>query len=456
MGMSRRIWARITAVVIAPVAMLAALIAGVLLPYYLSVDLAQTWLLVLFGVLSFAAIAWLGMRLCAALWRAGNPTRLASVSAGLLTGAFLIALYFSVLRPVPLHMTEAIPAEGARYWQLPTGSKISYLEYTPPAGVTVQSDPIVFLHGGPGLRFAPFDSEVYRKFADDGFRVYLYDQAGSGASPTLEHIRDYSVARFVEDLEAIRLQIHAERMILIGHSWGSTLAASYMAKYPTHVSKVVFHSPGAIWNIEGNPTDSSLTDMRKEDIVFPPLRFLAGLYLMQQNPDAAERLLPQREAQELFAPLMAHGGRRLVCKGNSSKLPPLIAALKDLPDNPGFNPYVLQRLIDQTEVPQGDPRAALRGNTTPAILLLGECNFLAWEDTVDYRKTFANLKIFYIPKAGHYLQFEQPELMVSVIRSFLLGLPEAIPPYTDDVDPRRRAHGSGGPAGTTGSSQPPG
>ena len=41
-----------------------------------------------------------------------------------------------------------------------------------------------------------------------------------------------------------------EKMILIGHSWGSTLAVSYMAKFPTHVAKAVFHSPAQIWRLE--------------------------------------------------------------------------------------------------------------------------------------------------------------------------------------------------------------
>jgi pimeloyl-ACP methyl ester carboxylesterase len=55
---------------------------------------------------------------------------------------------------------------------------------------------------------------------------------------------------------------------------------------------------------------------------------------------------------------------------------------------------------------------------------------------LDYRNTFVNLKVFYIPRAGHYIQFEQPELMDKVIRSFLLDQPDAIPPYTSDADPR--------------------
>jgi pimeloyl-ACP methyl ester carboxylesterase len=92
--------------------------------------------------------------------------------------------------------------------------------------------------------------------------------------------------------------------------------------------------------------------------------------------------------------------------------------------------------LEEASTARADPRAALRGNRTPAILLYGECNYLAWQGSVDYRNTFANLKIFYIPKAGHYIQFEQPELMGKVIRNFLLDQADAIPPYTRDADPR--------------------
>jgi hypothetical protein len=66
------------------------------------------------------------------------------------------------------------------------------------------------------------DHAFYRQFAADGFRVYLYDQVGSGLSSRLR-VRDYTLERDVADLEAIRQQIGADRLILIGHSWGDHL-----------------------------------------------------------------------------------------------------------------------------------------------------------------------------------------------------------------------------------------
>ena len=268
------------------------------------------------------------------------------------------------------------------------------------------------------MRQGPFDQEVYGSFAASGFRVFLFDQAGSGLSGFLPHLRDYTVARSVADLEAIRQKIGVEKMILIGHSWGSTLAAGYMARYPAHVAKVVFHSPGKIWRLESDDYDYSRTDGRPGGL--PQLRLLAALFLRDQNPDAAEKLVTQLESEILVIPSFRNTLGTVVCKGDSNKLPGDLISALDGHENPGVNPYVLQELVPDTEHVEGDPHAALHENHTPAILLYPECNYLSWEGAVDYRKTLPNLKIFYIPGAGHYIQFEQPELLKRVILAFLL------------------------------------
>ena len=196
---SSRIVVRTIAGIVAILAAFAAAVAGILAPYLLAAHVAKTSVLALLAVVTFGAIAWLGMRFCAGLWRTISPARFATLTSGALTVVFIAVLYLLVLRSTPLHFTEVKPAEGARYWHLPTGSTISYQEFLPPANVAVRPEPIVFLHGGPGLRFMPFDSDAYGGFAADGFRVYLYDQAGSGASEFLAHAKDYTIARFVDD-----------------------------------------------------------------------------------------------------------------------------------------------------------------------------------------------------------------------------------------------------------------
>jgi pimeloyl-ACP methyl ester carboxylesterase len=85
-------------------------------------------------------------------------------------------------------------------------------------------------------------------------------------------------------------------------------------------------------------------------------------------------------------------------------------------------------------------RPAPRAPETPnaprrAILRVGECNYIPWKVALGYRQTFGDIKIFYFPNAGHYIQLEQPELMIKVIRSFLLEQPDAIPLFSSNSAP---------------------
>ena len=362
--------------------------------------------------------------------------RLAALLAGLLGSLFLCILYLVILHPSGSHFPDVIPYANTKFWALPTGSVIAYSEFDPPVGMQVKPEAIVYLHGGPGVRQGPFDQKIYGSFAAAGFRVFLFDQAGSGLSRFLPHLRDYTIARSVDDVEGVRQQIGVEKMILIGHSWGSTLAALYMAKYPGHVSKVIFHSPGALWHIVEASSAVDYSATAGGSPKFPTGRLLAALLLRDRNPDAAENLVSQKEAEMLVVPSFRNTLGTVVCKGNFNKLPTdLIDALAGT-ENPGVNPYVMQQLIPATEDPTGDPHAALRKNNTPAILLYPECNYLPWKDVVDYRHTLSNLKIYYIPRAGHYIQFEQPELLKSVILALLLSQPDPIPPQSGDSDPR--------------------
>jgi proline iminopeptidase len=425
---------RLAAVLILLLTATSALVAGLLAPYFLATWMSNILLLTVSAAACFALFAWAGTSLALYCWGTGRR-RVAATLSGLLTILFLGWLYLGVLRPSASHFSQVVPYANTRYWQLPTGSVIAYSEYDPPAGAAVRPDAIVYLHGGPGVRQGPFDQDIYGSFAANGFPVFLYDQAGSGLSGFLPHLQDYTVARAVTDLEAIRQKIGVEKMILIGHSWGSTLAASYMAKFPAHVSKVVFHSPGRIWRLESEDADYSRTDGGRPELPGP--RLLASLFLRDRNPEAAEKLLPQLESEILVVPSFRQTLGTVVCKGNFDKLPKDLIAALDGHENPGVNPFILQQLVPDTEHPQGDPHAALRENRTPAILFYPECNYLSWEGALDYRRTLPNLKIFYIPKAGHYIQFEQPELLKRTILAFLLDQPDPLVPYTSDADPRK-------------------
>jgi pimeloyl-ACP methyl ester carboxylesterase len=430
----KHVWlARTMAAILLIVAVASALCAAILLPYFLAKWFSNIPLLVFISIVSCFFIVWFGARVCSRLWGAGGGARFAMQVAGVLTLVFAVSLYWLVLKPTadpgPPH-----PLENIRYWQLPTGSRIAYREIDPLEGTSVKPHPVIYLHGGAGAREGHFDQSIYGSLASDGFRVFLYDQAGSGMSDFLPKVSDYTIVRAVEDLEAIRKEIGADQMILVGHSWGARLAVKYMSKYPGHVAKVILHSPASIWRWTLTDYDYRRTDVHEEP--FPKLRFLAALLLVERNPDAAQNLVSQREAEGLLIPILDWEIHDTVCKGDSDRFPQDFTDFQAAHDNPGMNPYVMENLALEPQSPDGDPHEALRKDHTPAILLYSQCDFIDWSGALDYRKTMPNLKTYYIPHAGHYIQFEQPELMRRIMAAFLLDQPDVIAPVDSDGDPR--------------------
>jgi len=83
--------------------------------------------------------------------------------------------------------------------------------------------PLVALHGGPGSThnyFAPLE-----RLADER-QIVLYDQIGCGRSDRPDGI-EWSVAVFLDELDALRDHLGLERIHLLGTSWGGMLALEH-------------------------------------------------------------------------------------------------------------------------------------------------------------------------------------------------------------------------------------
>jgi len=129
---------------------------------------------------------------------------------------------FKPLVPTAEIIPLAVPPDVA-FWDLPTGSRIAYREVA--AIASAKKAPVIYLHGGPGAGVVSVE-ELVQAFSFPawlGHDVVLYDQIGGGLSGRLSDVSEYTLERHVSDLEAIRLRIEAETVILIGESWGAKL-----------------------------------------------------------------------------------------------------------------------------------------------------------------------------------------------------------------------------------------
>ena len=99
--------------------------------------------------------------------------------------------------------------------------------------------PCIFLHGGPGGGISPRS----RRFFDPAFfRIVIFDQRGSGKSQpnAAEDLQgslvENNTPKLVEDIEKLREHLKVDQWgMVLGGSWGSTLALAYAEAHPSKV-----------------------------------------------------------------------------------------------------------------------------------------------------------------------------------------------------------------------------
>jgi proline iminopeptidase len=104
--------------------------------------------------------------------------------------------------------------------------------------------PALVLHGGPGSGCSP----GWRQYFDPNlYRIVLFDQRGCGrsrphASDPNADLSTNTTAHLLADIELLRRHLGIERWLVLGGSWGSTLALAYAEQHPTHVTEMVLFS----------------------------------------------------------------------------------------------------------------------------------------------------------------------------------------------------------------------
>src|SRR5215468_2034145 len=135
-------------------------------------------------------------------------------------------------------LASAAPAEKGTTFQAP-GATL-YVEVLGSApGV-----PLVVVNGGPGFDHTyehaamPGTTSAWETLAKNR-RVVFYDQRGNGRSGALKPGQSCTLADQISDLEAVRAHLGADKLDLVGHSWGGFLVMAYAARHPDRVRHLV-------------------------------------------------------------------------------------------------------------------------------------------------------------------------------------------------------------------------
>jgi proline iminopeptidase len=253
--------------------------------------------------------------------------------------------------------------------------------------------PLVVLSGGPGFDHGYLlASDAWDKIAAHR-SVVLYDQRGTGRSGELKPGQSCTLADQVADLEALRARLGAERVDLLGHSWGGYLAMAYAVRYPEHVAHIVL-------------CDSSAPKWSDTDYL---LKYLF--------PEGTER----REQYAFFAAIGDAAASGASVKEYLSMLfvsprkrDEFLAAANQLHFNRAVNDALN---ADLARIDMGPMLARLK---MPVLVLTGRFDANVAPSTAwRIHKAIAGSRFEVFEQSGHLPFFEEPEAFARSVERFL-------------------------------------
>ena len=126
------------------------------------------------------------------------------------------------------------PAEAGFFHDTGDGHRLWVEARGDPSGI-----PAVFLHGGPGGGFQPGNFDL---FDPARFHAVFFDQRGAGRSQPRGGLDANTTAHLVADLEALRRYFGFDKWLVVGGSWGATLALAYAQAHPGRVSGLILRA----------------------------------------------------------------------------------------------------------------------------------------------------------------------------------------------------------------------
>jgi proline iminopeptidase len=252
--------------------------------------------------------------------------------------------------------------------------------------------PVFAVNGGPGL------SHIYMVQNDTWLRiskqrqVVFYDQRGDGASPLTNPAAPQSMDTQIADLDAIREQLHFNKIDLCGDSFGGLLVIAYAAAHPEHVHKLIIS--------DGLPSFKAIIHLFPQ--VFPDK--------LEANEAAAHasNASPDEQAQQ---GLRDHFNMIFY---SPEQLSHYMANAKDL----GFSPQTAAAVGQSSG--DLDYTPALSKFNFPVLVITGRYDMnvaplTAWR----MYKAIPGAKFEAFEKSGHLPSYEESDKYVKVVDDFL-------------------------------------
>lgn len=232
---------------------------------------------------------------------------------------------------------------------------------------------------------------------DDLTVVHRFDQRGCGRSGASDEL---TMARWAQDIDELREFWGHDKIVVIGHSFGATLAITYAALYPDHVAGVVYLDGVGIGDWRTGEAEVRATRMTPEQV--------ARLESLFGRPRTPEEEIELRVLA--WFPDFADQSRAMEWA--------LEDASVDLPIN-----WTVNRALSNEINSWPDSRKAADAAAIPAPITFihGEGDPRPYTAVQALAEHAQQPAFHLIPEAGHSPWREQPAAVRDILRSVVLS-----------------------------------
>ena len=285
-----------------------------------------------------------------------------------------------------------IPVDGGRIWYRLNG--VEHLGKKPA---------LIVMHGGPG---GTHRSNMSYVALADSYPVILYDQLDTGNSDHPGDRKNWTVAHFVSEIDAIRQALDLKQVIIVGHSWGGTLAAEYAVTNPTGLKGAILSSP-LISTPQWIADNQAWIDQLPKEVAKTLRQHIAAG--TQDHPDYLK-------AEKVF--YSQHMCRQSPCPNRHYRR-----------DGPNWNVDMYIYMWGSSDfyatgtLSDYDISSRLADISAPTLMICGEFDEAAPETCKRYARMIAASKTVIVPNSGHATMAENGKFYLKAIRDFLSSIP---------------------------------
>jgi len=261
--------------------------------------------------------------------------------------------------------------------------------------------PVLMLHGGPGYNHADFLATL--ALAEER-AVILYDQLDAGLSDQPNDPRNWSVERFVSEIDAVRAAFDLNELHLAGHSWGSALAMQYAARRPAGLLSLTVSGPyfstrsweastlAEVHTLPSPVRDAINRHERAGTTDDPAYQNAIGVYYkkyLERHPEP-DYVTEYKERTGIKLAPTVYKGMWGPAEIRSSGI---------------LRTYDGESLLDEI--------------SAPTVVICGEYDEMSPAAAAPLTKRIQDARLVVVADSGHMISLDQPEIYVQTIRTHL-------------------------------------